>query len=314
MTTTTANLTMRRYRDEEDYWRIRNFLRQVFLLNGLHQYSWPVGRLDYWRWHGIENCDACDSIASVIFIWETEDGEIAAVLHPESRGEVFLQVDPRLRTPELEEEMLDVAEEHLVHPERKRLWAFAHTDDDLRQEVLTRRGFTKVTRPQAVEHQHRRWLDGPIPAVQPPPGYTVRSLGEVDELPSRSWASWRAFHPDEPDEAYEGWEWYHNIQRQPLYRRDLDIVAVAPDGEIASFCTIWYDDVTRSAMYEPVGTVPEHQQRGLGKAILTEGLHRVKRMGVVMAFVSGFSPAANALYDSAISPDCDFSEPWVKQF
>jgi len=60
--------------------------------------------------------------------------------------------------------------------------------------------------------------------------------------------------------------------------------------------------------------VPEHQRRGLGKAILTEGLRRVKKMGAVMAFVSGFSPAANALYDSAISPECDFSEPWVKQF
>ena len=314
MSTTTTNLTLRRYQDEEDYWRIREFLRRVFLLNDRRQYSWPVGRLDYWRWHGIENCQCSGPVETVTFIWETESGEIAAVLHPESRGEAFLEVDPRLRTPELEEEMLDVAEQHLVHPQRQKLWTFAHTDDDLRQEVLTRRGFTKVTRPQAVEHQHRRWLDGPIPEVPSPPGYTVRSLGKVGELPSRSWASWRAFHPDEPDEAYEGWEWYHNIQRQPLYRRDLDIVAVAPDGEIASFCTFWYDDVTRTAMCEPVGTVPEHQRRGLGKVILTEGLHRVKSMGAVMAFVSGFSPAANALYDSAFSPECDFSEPWVKQF
>jgi hypothetical protein len=37
-------------------------------------------------------------------------------------------------------------------------------------------------------------------------------------------------------------------------------------------------------------------------------------MGAVMAFVSGFSPAANALYDSVFSPDCDLSEPWIKQF
>jgi GNAT superfamily N-acetyltransferase len=219
-----------------------------------------------------------------------------------------------LRTPELEEEMLDVAEMHLVHPEKQRMWVFAHANDDLRQEILTRRGFAKVTRPQVAEYQHRRRLDGPISQVQIPPGYTVRSLGGIDELPARSWASWRAFHPDEPDEAYEGWEWYLNIQRLPLYRRDLDIVAVAPDCAIASFCTIWYDDVTRTAMYEPVGTMPEHQRLGLARAILTEGLHRVKRMGAAMASVGGSSIAANALYDSAISPDCDISEPWVKQF
>ena len=314
MGTKTEKLTMRRYRNEDDYWRIRSFLREVFLLNGYRQHSWPVGRLDYWRWHGVENCGGCGPVESVVFVWETEDGEIAAVLNPESYGEGFLQVDPRLRTRALEEEMLDVAEQHLVHPQRKKLWVVAHSDDDLRQEILSRRGFTKIMRPQATEHQHRRWLDGPIPEVQVAPGYTVRSLGEIDELPSRSWASWRAFHPDEPDEAYEGWEWYHNIQRQPLYRRDLDIVAVAPDGEIASFCTLWYDDVTRTAMCEPVGTVPEHQRRGLARAILTEGLHRVKRMGAVMAFVSGFGAAANALYDSAISPDCDLSELWVKEY
>jgi len=310
----TANLTMRRYRNEEDYWRIRGFLRRVFLLNGRRLYSWSVDHLDYWRWHGIDTCQSCDPIESVIFIWETGSGEIAAVLNPESRGEAHLQVDPRLRTLVLEEEMLEVAELHLVHPERKKLWVFPHADDGLRQEILLRRGFSKVVRPGAVVKQHRRSLDGPIPDVRSVPGYTVRSLGEIDELPSRSWASWRAFHPDEPDEDYEGWEWYHNIQRLPLYRRDLDIVAVAPDGEIASFCTIWYDDVTRSAIYEPVGTVPEHQRRGLGKAILTEGLRRVKRMGAVMAFVTGLSPAANALYDSAISPDCDLCESWVKQF
>ncbi len=307
-------LTMRRYRDENDYWRIRTFLRQVFLLNGRRLYSWPVARLDYWRWHGVPNCGGYGPIESVIFVWETEDGEIAAALHPENPGEAFLEVDPRLRTRELEEEMLDVAERYLVQPQRKKLWVSAHVDDDLRQEILTRRGFAKVVQPDWVEYQHRRLLDGPIPDVQPVPGYTVRSLGEVDELPSRSWASWRAFHPKAPDEDYEGWEWYHNVQRQPLYRRDLDIVAATSDGEIAAFCTIWYDDATRSAVYEPVGTVPEHQRRGLSRAILTEGLHRVKRMGATTAFVSGFSPAANALYDSAISPICDLCEPWVKEY
>lgn len=307
-------LTMRRYRDEEDYWRIRNFLRQVFLLNGRREFSWHVARLDYWRWHLVENCQICAPIESVIFIWEKNDGQIGAVLHPESTGEGFLQIDPRLRTPALEEEMLDVAEQRLVHPERELLWVLADAQDELRQNILVRRGFTRVERPNAVENQHRRSLDAPIPEAPPAPGYTLRALGDVDEFPSRSWASWRAFHPDEPDEDYEGWEWYHNIQRQPLYRRDLDIVAVAPNGEIASFCTIWYDDATRTALYDPVGTMPEHQRRGLGKAVMCEGLRRLKKMGAVMAFVNGYSPAANALYNSAISPECDWSEPWVKKF
>ena len=39
--------------------------------------------------------------------------------------------------------------------------------------------------------------------------------------------------------------------------------------------TIWFDDVTRSAYFKPVATVPKHQRRGLGRALLTEGLRRL---------------------------------------
>ena len=83
---------------------------------------------------------------------------------------------------------------------------------------------------------------------------------------------------------------------------------------MAAFCTIWYDDVTRSAYYEPVGTMPEHQQRGLGKAMLAEGLRRLVRMGATTAFVSGYGVAANALYRSVMGPDHDVAQPWVKEW
>jgi ribosomal protein S18 acetylase RimI-like enzyme len=108
--------------------------------------------------------------------------------------------------------------------------------------------------------------------------------------------------------------WYRNIQTAPLYRRDLDLVAIAPDGAIAAFCTIWFDDVTRSAYFEPVATVPAHQRRGLGKALMTEGLHRLQRMGATRAFVGGFSAEANALYRSVMGPEHDLYEPWVKEY
>jgi mycothiol synthase len=35
-------LTMRVYQTEDDYWRIREFLRQVLLLNGRRELSWHV--------------------------------------------------------------------------------------------------------------------------------------------------------------------------------------------------------------------------------------------------------------------------------
>ena len=82
-------------------------------------------------------------------------------------------------------------------------------------------------------------------------------MGAEDELPARSWASSRAFHAEEPDENYDGdYSWYRNLQSAPLYRRDLDIVAATPDGEIAAFSTISYDDYTRSAVIVLEGSSP----------------------------------------------------------
>jgi ribosomal protein S18 acetylase RimI-like enzyme len=91
-------------------------------------------------------------------------------------------------------------------------------------------------------------------------------------------------------------------------------VAVAPDGAIAAFCTIWFDDVTRSAYVEPLATVPAHRRLGLGRALLTEGLRRLHRMGATRAFVGGFGPAANALYESVMGPEHELYEPWVKKW
>lgn len=306
-------LTVRRFRDEDDFWRIRAFLREVFLLNDRRMLSWHVVRLDYWRWHYIVNCEICAPFPQVTTLWETADGRIAAVMNPECAGEAFMHVHPHLCTPALQEEMLAFAELHLSIPGadgQQQLFAFADENDAQRQRILKNRGYIKSGRP---EHQWRRDLETPIPNVPLAPGYTVRSMGDVDEFPARSWASWKSFHPDDPDEHYEGWDWYYNIQSAPLYRRDLDIVAATPAGEIAAFCTIWFDDVTRSGVFVLVGAAPAHQRRGLCTAVMTEGLRRLQRLGATRAFVSGYAPEANALYASVMTAR-DLSEPWIKQW
>ncbi len=48
------------------------------------------------------------------------------------------------------------------------------------------------------------------------------------------------------------------------------------------------------------------------KAVLFEGLRRLKRMGATMALVGGYSPAANALYGS-LGTEQDLLEPWEKR-
>jgi ribosomal protein S18 acetylase RimI-like enzyme len=303
---------MRKYKDEGDYWRIRAFLREVYLLNGRRELGWQAYRFDYWRWHVVLNCGHCDPIEEVTYLWETDDGQIAAVLHSEGRMDACLEVHPQRQRPGLEEEMVSLAEEQLGATDKegaRKIRVMAHEDGTQRREMLARRGYKRV---DWREHQRRRLLSIPVPNAKLPEGYSVRAVRGVQEFPARSWVSWRAFHPDEPDEDYEGYDWYDNIQRAPLYRRDLDIVAVAQDGELASFCTVWFDDVSRTGAFEPVGTSPEYQRRGLGKAVMLEGLRRLKLKGATLATVSSYEPAAHGLYASAGFNEYDIVEPWEK--
>lgn len=312
-------LKMRPYHNEEDYWKMRHFLRDVMLLNDLHQHSWHVARLDYWWWFIQPDIEKID-LSTSIFFWETETGELAAILNPEGKGQAYLQIHPKCRTPELEEEMIVTAETHFKHPNREgkqRVLVFADSKDATRHNILKRRGYQKVERPETNETIHLFSLDQEISNMDTPEGYTIRALGHGLELLERCYASGLGFHDDNIQTARENRDdpsWYHHIQSAPLYRRDLDLVAVANDGSIASFCTVWFDDVTRTAYFEPVATVPKHQRHGLGKAVLTEGLKRLKTMGAKLATVGGYSEAANGLYFSVFGKEYDLLQPWEKFF
>lgn len=307
----TTPLTMRAYQGDEDSWRIRAFLREVYLVNGRKEDSWQVARWDYWRIFINENIFEM-TLADVVYIWEDANGKIAAVVNPDAPNEAFLQIHPAYRTRELETAMMQIAEKHLAGQtddgkHKLRIWV--HADDPLRLALLAERGYVKGTWPET----QWEWSAGvPIPDAPAKDGFVIRALGDVDELPARSWVSWRAFHPDEPDEKYEGWEWYHNIQRIPQYRRDLDIVTVAPDKTIVGFCTVWFDDVTRGVLFEPVGVMPEYQGHGLGKAMMCEGLRRAHKLGAIRATVGGYSVEANALYRRVTGGAHRIYERWDK--
>lgn len=312
-------LTMRNYQSEEDYWRIREFLRQVMILNGRRELSWHVARLDYWWWFINPDIEKI-ALEENFFRWETESGEIAAVLNPEGRGQAFLQVHPEFHIPELDREMIALAEERLpvINKDGQRvLQIFVDSQDTNYQQILSQRGFKRMEEAGNQEYQHRRSLDEALPDVPQIAGYTIRPMGDGLELLERCYASGLGFHDDDIHIARNNRdhpEWYHGIQSSPLYRRDLDIVAVASDGSVASFCTAWFDDVSRTAYLEPVATVPAHRKRGLGKSVILEALHRLKRMGCKVAFVGGYSERANALYFSVMGPAHDISEPWEKKF
>lgn len=306
-------LTQRSLITETDYFHVRNFLREVFLLNNRLEHSWNVARLDYWRWHFITTCQFTPPFEQVTTAWEAEDGELAAVLHPFGNGEIRLHVHPHYRSRELEGEIFAYAEQHFPEQMQNRKYIIVpvFADDVLRQEVLSQHGFTKRS---GWNHHYWRDLTVPLPATLTPAGYHIRSMGDESKHPSRSWCSWRAFHSDEGDSNYDGdFSWYQNIQSAPLYRRDLDIVATTQSWEIAAFCTIYYDDYTRSAVTVLVGVAAEHWRRGLGKAVMLEGMQRLQKLGCTRVFSTANDYPADALYRSLMT-DMKVTDTWIREW
>jgi mycothiol synthase len=307
-------LTMRNLQNDNDTWRIRQFLREVFLLNQRREHSWHVARWDYLCWHLVETCGICSPMKRTVSLWETSAGMIAAVLHPVDPQEAFLHIHPLFRTPEMEQEMILHAEQTFsnFHGDgKRRLYIPVDEDDCLRKEILMGLGYADGSRPG---YEHYRDLDTFLPEAPTPAGYTIRSMGGTEEHPARSWASWQAFHSDEPVENYDNdASWYRNIQNAPLYRRDLDVVAVATDGRIASFCTSYYDDATRSAVTVLGGTAAPYLRLGLGRAVLCESLRRLQRLGCRRVFSKADDRGADALLD-AVYDHKYTSETWIKEY
>jgi ribosomal protein S18 acetylase RimI-like enzyme len=79
---------------------------------------------------------------------------------------------------------------------------------------------------------------------------------------------------------------YRRFMASPAYRPENDLVVIAPDGEVAAFAIVWPDDDLGSGQFEPVGTHPEHVRKGLGRAVVTAGLHRLRDLGMHTARVT----------------------------
>lgn len=306
-------LFMRKYQEDIDSNKIRNFLQEIFLLNDRRELNWTLNRWDYWCWHINENIFHFN-LGAAVFIWENEEGKIVAVLNPEGSGDAFLQIHPDYKSRELEIEMISIAETQFAATQpdgSQELVIWVNQFDQQRQDLLSRRGYLKQDEP---EYQRHRNMAQPIPEISLPAGYSLKNIDSEEDLPARAWVSWKAFHSNEPDENYYGWQWYKNVQKAPLYRSDLDLVAVAPSGAYAAFVTVWYDEGTRTATLDPVGTNPDYQRKGLAKALITEGLRRVKNLGATLCTVGSFSEEAGALYASLGFTEFELCEPWMKKW
>jgi GNAT superfamily N-acetyltransferase len=177
------------------------------------------------------------------------------------------------------------------------LWPWWAMDDDAALLALMRaRGF-EVTQADPPAPLFQRALDD-LPPLRLPEGFTVQAVTTPDAGPPRAQVTYGAFGSKLDWDTY--WKRYAAFMGSPAYDGQRDLLVRAPDGRGAAACTIWFDPVNAVGLFEPVATHPDFQRLGLGKAVMIEGMRRMRAAGMRRAEL-GFDPnnvAARALYTS----------------
>jgi ribosomal protein S18 acetylase RimI-like enzyme len=213
-----------------------------------------------------------------------------------------IQVLPGYEWSNIENEAFDWAEALLAFLRQQDLqkWGAhltcgARQDDSRRIQFLEQHGFQYAGR--FAEVNMLRSLAEPILELPVPAGCQVREVapGEMADRAAAQhdvWQPWTVGDVTEPD--------YHCFMRLPMYRRELDIVTVTPQGVIASYVNGWVDPLNHIGDLGPVGARAEYRRQGYTRLALLECLRRMQACGMDRACIStGISnTAARKLYES----------------
>jgi GNAT superfamily N-acetyltransferase len=257
-----VNISRRDYAGEADFRSLLRFTQRIYTPDS----RWHLGDI---AWDlGFQPGGEPDSRMS---FWEC-DGEIVGWGWLRLPSTLALLVDPG-HTDRLVDEIVD--------------WATAVAGGPVSVGVLeTEKGLIEPLARQGRElglpaHfflNMQRGLSDLPPAPDVPPGFTVRPV-EPGELPARAALHRAVWGPKLTDEVFEA------LAARWPYRREFDRVAVAPDGQLASYILGWYDDVNRVGEFEPVGTLPQYRRQGLSRAVSLSLLHAFRDAGAQRALV-----------------------------
>ncbi|MFI6515300.1 GNAT family N-acetyltransferase [Spirillospora sp. NPDC050679] len=207
-----------------------------------------------------------------IALWESE-GEVVAWAWAHLPDDLRLQVAPE--HPGLLAEILSWFDGLAGGGPRQISPLDAQTD---LRDALVRHGYEPQDRaPFFAYHSHD--LRGlPEPAL--PEGFTARAVRGEEDLEQRV-----AVHQAAWNSTGVTAESYRAVMAAWPYRRSLDWVVEAPDGRFAANCLVWYDDLHRVGLIEPVGTRPEYRRLGLARAVCTAALRALAEAGGERAIV-----------------------------
>ena len=146
---------------------------------------------------------------------------------------------------------------------------------------------------------------------RPAAGYSIRTTRPENEVDRRELAHLlnvafgRDFHNAEELRVFTA--------HAPCFDPEMDLVVEAPDGTLAAYVGVSYDDINRRGIFEPVCTHPDHRGKGLARGLMLEGLRRLRQRGARTATVgTGDADPANRLYEAVGFDEVYRGRVWLK--
>ncbi|MEE9454849.1 MAG: GNAT family N-acetyltransferase [Paracoccaceae bacterium] len=164
------------------------------------------------------------------------------------------------------------------------------TSDKAGKACLMQLGFKAQKADYAVM---RRSLDR-VPKPHLPDGFAIRCVTGKDDARLVADVHNAAFKPKWSEAEYR------KVMQTAGFDPQRELVVVAPDGRFAAFVVVWFDQISGSGLFEPVGCHRDFIRRGLTRALMYAGMARMKDAGMQAAIV-GYEPtniAAFKLYRS----------------
>ena len=272
----------RRKFDDDDYLNIKKFIQNNPRISN-HR-NWSIDRWNFCRYFAQIMHKTYDNWTSTVGIWVNENAEIAIIVNSEGedKGEVFFQIGVNDIPDNTLNEMFEYATHNLWTKKKQKKYInlrIGRHNKRLQEYALDkgfeRQNWNELTSVMQVE----RKLDINIPSR-----FEILDGNHVSEN-DKGVAHAKAFGYYESEISIDSKGCYKMLKKAPDYKSGLDLYMIAPDNQVAAFCTLWHDEINNIGILEPVGTLPEFRKIGLAKALIFKCMNSVYDKGVRKIYV-----------------------------
>ncbi|HLZ56929.1 MAG TPA: GNAT family N-acetyltransferase [Ktedonosporobacter sp.] len=218
-------------------------------------------------------------------LWEDAGGQLVAYALMAQPGCILtFQVHPQAQGQGIEAEILawGLAQTQLIAQTRgapRDLWCRCHAVEQERRSILEAAGFRPIfERDLRLVHP----LDVPLSPTSLPSGFSLKPGVKQEEFDA-----YQKLH----QAVFDGMGMGMNYHESSVYQPELDLIAVESTGRFGAFCQCelkWVTDSQGERLAGEVGVIgtrPELQRQGLGRALLLTGLRQMQERGAISAYL-----------------------------